>query len=89
MCIRDRDTTATVSWGASSDNVGVIGYNIYSGSNLLGQVTGTSANITGLTVGVSYTIGISAYDAAGNESSINSVTFTTGDPIVVVEMVKF
>ncbi|MCH2034079.1 MAG: S8 family serine peptidase [Tenacibaculum sp.] len=70
-------TTATVSWNASTDNVGVTGYEVFQGSSSLGTVTGTSANLTGLTAGTSYTINVRAQDAAGNVSNAGSVTFTT------------
>ena len=70
-------TTATLTWNASTDNVGVTGYDIYQGSANIGAVTGTSANITGLTAATNYTFSIRAKDAAGNESSGTSVTFTT------------
>ncbi|MFY7671889.1 GEVED domain-containing protein [Tenacibaculum sp. MEBiC06402] len=70
-------TTATVSWNASTDNVGVTGYEVFQGSSSLGTVTGTSANLTGLTAGTSYTISVRAQDAAGNISNAGSVTFTT------------
>ncbi|WP_299678119.1 S8 family serine peptidase [uncultured Tenacibaculum sp.] len=70
-------TTATVSWSASTDNVGVTAYEVFQGSTSLGTVTGTSANLTGLTAGTSYTISVRAQDAAGNESAAGSVTFTT------------
>ena len=36
-------TSFTLSWNASSDNVGVTGYDVYSNGRLLGLVTGTSA----------------------------------------------
>lgn len=71
-------TTADLSWGASSDNVGVTGYSVYQGSTNIGSVSGTSAGITGLTAGTSYTFSVTAVDAAGNESSAsNTTTFTT------------
>ena len=41
-------TTATLNWSASTDNVAVTGYEVFSGSTSVGTVTGTSANITGL-----------------------------------------
>lgn len=72
------ETTATLNWTASTDNVGVTGYDIYQGSTNIGTVTGATANITGLTANTSYTFAVTAKDAAGNESaSSNSVTFTT------------
>ncbi|AOW21185.1 M4 family metallopeptidase [Urechidicola croceus] len=76
------ETTATLSWNASTDNIGVTGYNVYQGSTSIGTVTATSANITGLTVDTSYTFSVSAIDAAGNESNTsNSVTFTTSSGV--------
>ena len=71
------ETTLTLSWSASSDNVAVTGYNVYQGSTLLGQTTGTSASISSLTAGTTYTYSVTAVDAAGNESSATSTTVTT------------
>src|SRR5690606_39710993 len=48
------DLTATLSWTASTDNVGVTGYDIFLGSTNIGTVTGTSANITGLVASTAY-----------------------------------
>ncbi|WP_083629308.1 S8 family serine peptidase [Tenacibaculum agarivorans] len=70
-------TTATVSWSASIDNVGVTGYEVFQGSTSIGTVTGTSANLTGLTTNTSYTISVRANDAAGNASAAGTVSFTT------------
>lgn len=69
--------SATISWSASVDDVGVTGYNVYQGATLLGTTASTSISITGLTESTSYTYSITAVDAAGNESSAGSVTFTT------------
>ena len=71
------ETAATISWSASSDNIGVTGYNVYQNGSLLGSTTNTSATISSLTAGTTYTFAVSAFDAAGNESSTDSVTFTT------------
>jgi len=71
------ETSATISWSASSDNVGVTGYYVYQGNTLLGQTTNTSVSISTLSAGTTYTFNIVAFDAAGNESSSGSVTFTT------------
>lgn len=72
------DTTVDLSWNASTDNVGVTGYEVFEGGTSLGTVAGTSANVTGLTAGTSYSFNVRAYDAAGNNSGLsNTVTVTT------------
>lgn len=70
-------TTTTLKWTASTDNVGVTGYDIYSGASLLGNVAGTSANITGLVASTSYTFSVKAKDAAGNTSTSSTVASVT------------
>lgn len=73
-----QQTSAGLSWNASTDNVGVTGYEIFSGNSSLGTVTGTSANITGMTAGTAYTFKVRATDAAGNNSTFsNTVNVTT------------
>ena len=71
------ETSATLSWTASTDNVGVVGYNVYNGSTNTGTTTTTSINITGLSASTLYTFTVTAVDAAGNESVGDTVTFTT------------
>ncbi|MBC8883787.1 fibronectin type III domain-containing protein [Flavobacterium piscinae] len=71
-------TTTNLSWNASTDNVGVTGYDVYSGTTLLGTVATTTAGITGLTASTTYTFSVRAKDAAGNiSSSSNTVNVTT------------
>lgn len=71
-------TTASLSWSASTDNVGVTGYDVYQGNTVLGTVTATSANITGLTASTAYSFRVRAKDAAGNVSGYsNTVNITT------------
>ncbi len=70
-------TTVTINWVASTDNVAVTGYDIYQGETNIGTVTGTSASITGLTANTSYTFSVRAKDAAGNESLAGSVSFNS------------
>lgn len=71
-------TTLSLNWNASSDNVGVTGYDVYEGTSNLGTVTGTSADVTGLTANTSYTFSVRARDAAGNISTAsNTVNVTT------------
>ena len=66
-------TSASVSWSASSDNVGVAGYGYYRGGSLVGSGTGTSYAFTGLACGTGYSLAIDAYDAAGNRSAKTSI----------------
>lgn len=69
----------TLSWTASTDNVAVTGYDVYSGSSLLGNTASTSATITGLTASTTYSFSVKAKDAAGNASaSSNVLSVTTG-----------
>ena len=68
----DASTTLTISWGASTDNVGVAGYYVYRNGTPL--TVGTSTAITGTSVTDVVTLGIysytvTAYDASQNISS--------------------
>lgn len=64
-------------WDASTDNVGVTGYRIYKNGVLDGTTTGTTYSVSGLACATSYTIGLTAIDAAGNESNVAEATGTT------------
>lgn len=74
-------TTASLTWGASSDNIGVAGYNVYKNGELAGTSATTSLIVSGLEGNSAYTFTVKAYDDAGNLSDAsNAVTVTTGDP---------
>lgn len=70
-------TTLTLNWSPSSDNIGVIGYDVFQGSSNIGTVTSTTANVTGLTAGTNYSFSVVAKDAAGNESASSNVVNVT------------
>ncbi|WP_428743046.1 endonuclease [Tenacibaculum sp.] len=71
-------TSVDLTWNASTDNIGVTGYDIYKGTTKVTTVTSTSYNVTGLTAATNYTFSIKAKDAAGNESAAsNTVSITT------------
>jgi hypothetical protein len=70
-------TTTDLSWNASTDNVGVTGYNVYVDGGNIGTVTGTAANITGLSPSTTYAMQVTAVDAAGNESGGSNVVNVT------------
>ena len=62
-----------LSWSASNDNVGVAGYRVYRGTNLIASITsGTTYSNIGLSANTNYYYTISAYDAAGNASAQSS-----------------
>lgn len=71
-------SSVSLSWGASTDNVGVTAYDIYSGANQVLSVSGTSGTVSGLAASTAYTFTVKARDAAGNTSAAsNAVSVTT------------
>ncbi|WP_244208867.1 discoidin domain-containing protein [Paenibacillus ferrarius] len=67
-----------LTWSASTDNVGVTGYQIYRAGTQVGTSTTTSYSDTGLTASTSYSYTVKAIDAAGNLSGAsNTATATT------------
>ena len=70
-------TTITLGWNASTDNVGVAGYDVFRNNTRITSTAGTSYTFSGLTCGTSYTLGVDAYDAAGNVSGRASITAAT------------
>ncbi|GGM78395.1 discoidin domain-containing protein [Dactylosporangium sucinum] len=72
--------SVSLSWTASTDNVGVTGYQVRQGGTIVGTTAATSFTVTGLNPSTSYTFTVTAQDAAGNTSAAsNGVTVTT-DP---------
>jgi chitodextrinase len=71
-------TSVALSWTASTDDVAVATYDLYSGSMLAGSSASSSAAIQNLLPGTSYTFSVRARDAAGNASAASkAVTVTT------------
>ncbi|MGB3465025.1 MAG: fibronectin type III domain-containing protein, partial [Cyclobacteriaceae bacterium] len=70
-------TAATVSWSASSDNIGVTGYDVSVNGSLAGSTASTSYNLSGLSAGTTYSVSVVAKDAAGNSSAAGTTSFTT------------
>ncbi|WP_164716281.1 discoidin domain-containing protein [Paenibacillus whitsoniae] len=66
-----------LSWNASTDNVGVTGYDVYRGGTLVGSAASTSYSDTGLAASTAYSYTIKARDAAGNSSAASSTTSAT------------
>jgi chitodextrinase len=73
-------TATNLSWTASTDNVGVTGYDVYRDGALLASVAGTTYTATGLVASTTYSFFVRAKDAAGNVSgNSNTVSVTTSD----------
>ncbi|MFV8370560.1 endonuclease [Flavobacterium sp. LB2R40] len=74
--------SVSLSWNASTDNIGVNGYNVYLNSALKTTVTSTTTTISGLTASTAYSFSVKATDAAGNISgasnTVNATTSPTG-----------
>ncbi|MEO7175102.1 MAG: LamG-like jellyroll fold domain-containing protein [Saprospiraceae bacterium] len=72
-------TTVTLSWWPSTDNVAVVGYNVYMNGNKVGTTSETSLTLSSLQALTEFTFAVSAVDEAGNESEWSTLKVTTGD----------
>ncbi len=73
-------TGLTLSWGASTDNVGVTGYEVFRGSVSLGTTTSLSISVTGLAPNTAYAMRIRARDAAGKWSAQSAALVVRTSP---------
>ncbi|SER64743.1 Fibronectin type III domain-containing protein [Lentzea albida] len=69
-------TAVTLSWTASSDNVGVAGYDVLNGTTVTGTTSATSLRVTGLTPDTPYSFSVRARDSAGNASAASTPVTT-------------
>ncbi|MGX7828651.1 cellulase family glycosylhydrolase [Actinokineospora sp. 24-640] len=80
-------SSVSLSWAASTDNVGVTGYDVVrvagGTESAAGSSTTNSATVSGLSASTAYTFAVYAKDRAGNRSARSatvSVTTTGGNP---------
>jgi uncharacterized repeat protein (TIGR02543 family) len=74
-------SSVSLSWTASSDNVGVVVYQVYRDGMVVSTITSPRATLTGLSMGTSYTFAVTALDAAGNVSPLSApLTVMTMSP---------
>lgn len=66
-------SSVSLSWTASTDNVGVSGYDIYADNTYKTTVTTNSGTVSGLSSGTTYNFYVVAKDAAGNKSNNSNV----------------
>jgi len=84
MSLSVTDTTAVLTWNASTDGNGVAGYDVYNGTALAGSATIPSISVTGLSASTTYSFTVKARDTSGNVSAAStaysvSTTSATGD----------
>jgi chitodextrinase len=81
-CSSNTETTITLTWTASTDDVGVTGYDIYRDSVLVGNTADTTYTDTELSMGITYVYTIKARDAAGNISDASAeISYTIPDTV--------
>jgi endoglucanase len=73
-------SSVSLAWGPSTDNVGVVGYDVYRDGTLATTVTGTSATVGGLAPATTYVFTVRARDAAGNVSAASAPVSVTTSP---------
>ncbi len=70
-------TSVSLAWSASSDNVGTVGYDVFTNGTRSGSTTSLSYTVSGLACGTSYSFSVDAYDAAGNVSARGNIAAAT------------
>ncbi|HMO38521.1 MAG TPA: fibronectin type III domain-containing protein [Saprospiraceae bacterium] len=69
----------TLNWLPSTDNVGVTGYNVFQNNAKIATTIQTSLALLELPPLTEFTFGVTAVDAAGNESVRTTLQVTTGE----------
>jgi chitodextrinase len=72
-----------LNWSASTDNVGVTGYDVYRNGTKIATSTTTSFGDTGLSASTSYSYYLIARDAAGNSSTQSATVSAVTQPAPV------
>jgi endonuclease I/chitodextrinase len=70
-------TSIDLAWTASTDNVGVTGYNVYVNDVLTAQTANTTITVSGLTTNTAYAFTIEAKDIINNKSTKSTVVNAT------------
>jgi fibronectin type 3 domain-containing protein len=72
-------TQIDLSWTASTDTVGVAGYDVFRNSAKIATVTTTSFGDATVVAGTTYSYYVIAFDAAGNRSASSNVVTATNN----------
>ena len=81
-------TGFTLSWTASTDNIGVTAYEIFQNGASLGTTASTAYQVTGLAEGTSYLMTVKAVDARGNQSDASTELPVTTATIFEAELAE-
>lgn len=81
----------SLAWTTPTDNVGVVGYNVFNGLTKVNATTilGNSYVVTGLSINTNYDFTVKAIDAAANISNASNVLSVTLNLITGVEKNNF
>ncbi len=69
--------SVSLGWSASSDDVGVAGYNVFVDGALSGTTSSTAYTVSSLACGKAYAVGVQAFDQTGNLSPRTTVSALT------------
>jgi chitodextrinase len=76
----------SVAWNASTDNIAVVGYELFRDNVAVGTTPTTSFNYTGLTTPMGYELGVRAFDAWGNKSAVTTIVGVPSTAAVVAQL---
>lgn len=77
------DSTVSLAWNSSTDNIGVKGYDVYQNNIVIGNTASTQYTVKNLSPNTSYSFFIKARDARGNVSaSSNGIQVTTSTAVI-------
>lgn len=72
-------TTVSLTWTASTDNIGVTGYQVFRDGAPIDTTASLSYNDSGLSAGTQYSYEVAAFDAEGNNSTRAGPALVTTD----------
>ncbi|AEE53663.1 LamG-like jellyroll fold domain-containing protein [Haliscomenobacter hydrossis] len=73
------NTTVNLDWRDASDDVGVTAYNLFQDGKKVATTAQSDMVVENLKPLTSFVFGVTALDAAGNESGMTSITVKTGE----------
>ncbi len=68
----DDEQSMSLAWNASTDDVGVTGYQVLRGTTVVGNPTGLTFTDTGLAASTTYSYTVRALDASGKQSAAST-----------------